>query len=57
MADEVRAYLDDVEPAVLADHLIGGLTKREAVEVLGGREPAATSHAGSWGVGRWSSRP
>lgn len=38
MADEVRAYLDDVEPAVLADHLIGGLTKREAVEVLGGRE-------------------
>ena len=37
MADEVRDYLYDVEPAVLADHLIGGLTKREAVEVLGGR--------------------
>jgi arginine deiminase len=37
MADEVRAYLGEVEPAVLADHLIGGLTKREAVEVLGGR--------------------
>ncbi len=37
MADEVRAYLDEVAPRVLADHLIGGLTKREAVEVLGGR--------------------
>ena len=37
MADEVRAYLEEVEPAVLADHLIGGLTKREAIEVLGGR--------------------
>ena len=37
MADEVRAYLDEVEPVVLADHLIGGLTKREAVQVLGGR--------------------
>jgi arginine deiminase len=37
MADEVRAYLDDLAPAVLADRLIGGLTKREAVEVLGGR--------------------
>lgn len=37
MADEVRAYLDELAPAVLADHLIGGLTKREAIEVLGGR--------------------
>jgi arginine deiminase len=37
MDDEVRAYLDGLEPVVLADRLIGGLTKREAVEVLGGR--------------------
>ena len=37
MADEIRAYLDAVDPTVLADHLIGGLTAREAVEVLGGR--------------------
>jgi arginine deiminase len=37
MVDEVRAYLQEVDPVVLADHLIGGLTKREAVEVLGGR--------------------
>jgi arginine deiminase len=37
MADEIRAYLDEVEPRVLADHLIGGLTAREAVEVLRGR--------------------
>src|SRR3954463_15210808 len=26
MADEIRAYLDGVDPVVLADHLIGGLT-------------------------------
>jgi len=37
MADEIRAYLDEVEPRVLADHLIGGLTAREAVQVLRGR--------------------
>ena len=37
MNDEVRAYLDELSPAVLADHLIGGLTKREAIDVIGGR--------------------
>jgi arginine deiminase len=37
MADEIRAYLDEADPVVLADHLVGGLTKREAVGVLGGR--------------------
>ena len=57
MADEVRAYLDDVEPAVLADHLIGGLTKRERPSRSSVDARAVTSHAGSSGVGRWSSRP
>jgi arginine deiminase len=39
MADEIRAYLDEVNPIVLADHLIGGLTAREAVRIVqkGGR--------------------
>jgi arginine deiminase len=37
MADEIRAYLEEVDPVVLADHLIGGLTAREAGEVLHGR--------------------
>ena len=37
MADEVRAYLDEVDPTVLADHLIGGLTVREASELLKGK--------------------
>jgi arginine deiminase len=37
MADEVRAYLDDAAPARLADHLIGGLTRREAFALLPGR--------------------
>jgi len=41
MADEVRAYLDGVDPMVLADHLIGGLTAREAMEVLRGRDGGA----------------
>jgi arginine deiminase len=36
MADEVRAYLDEVDPTVLADHLIGGLTAREALALLKG---------------------
>ena len=37
MADEIRAYLEEVSPTVLADHLVGGLTAREAGEVLKGR--------------------
>ena len=37
MADEIRAYLEEVEPAVLADHLIGGLTAREAADILAGK--------------------
>jgi arginine deiminase len=36
MADEVRAYLNEVAADVLADHLIGGLTAREAVEIVRG---------------------
>jgi arginine deiminase len=45
MADEVRAYLDGVEPVVLADHLIGGLTKREAAGILRGRDALETGAA------------
>ena len=37
MADEVRAYLNEVTPITLADHLIGGLTVREAGELLKGK--------------------
>jgi arginine deiminase len=37
MADEIRAYLDGVDPKVLADHLVGGLTAREAVEIVQGQ--------------------
>ena len=36
MADEIRAYLDEVDPVRLADHLIGGLTAREAVRIVQG---------------------
>ena len=45
MADEVRAYLDEVEPVVLADHLVGGLTKREAAAILRGRDALETGAA------------
>ena len=41
MADEIRAYLDEVEPTVLADHLIGGLTAREAADILAGKGDGA----------------
>lgn len=34
MSDEVRAYLDAVAPVTLADHLVGGLTVREAELLL-----------------------
>src|SRR3954452_11053457 len=34
MADEIRAYLEGVDPTVLADHLIGGLTAREAIDIV-----------------------
>ena len=37
MSDEIRAYLDEVDPVTLADHLIGGLTVREAGELLKGK--------------------
>jgi arginine deiminase len=37
VAAEVRAYLDEVDPTTLADHLIGGLTAGEAVDLLRGR--------------------
>ena len=45
MADEIRAYLDEVEPKILADHLIGGLTKREAAEILRGEDALETGAA------------
>ncbi len=45
MADEIRAYLDDVAPVTLADHLIGGLTKREAAQILRGRDALETGEA------------
>jgi arginine deiminase len=41
MADEVRAYLDEVDSVVLADHLIGGLTLREADQLLRGKGDSA----------------
>src|SRR3954468_3500223 len=34
MADEIRAYLEGVDPTILADHLIGGLTAREAIDIV-----------------------
>ena len=45
MADEIRSYLDEVEPGVLADHLIGGLTKREAAAILHGEDALETGAA------------
>ncbi len=45
MADEIRAYLDGVQPVTLADHLIGGLTKREAAAILRGRDALETGEA------------
>jgi arginine deiminase len=41
MSDEARAYLDEVDPVVLADHLIGGLTAREAMALLKGKGDGA----------------
>ena len=41
MADEVRAYLDEVAPVTLADHLVGGLTAREAYHLLKGKGDGA----------------
>jgi arginine deiminase len=37
VADEARAYLDEVDATTLADHLIGGLTVQEAQTLLKGR--------------------
>src|SRR3954462_15626992 len=39
MSDEIRAYLDEVDSVTLADHVIGGLTVREGVNILHGRHP------------------
>src|SRR3954451_671918 len=39
MSDEVRAYLEEVDAVTLADHLIGGLTAREAVNIVHNRHP------------------
>jgi arginine deiminase len=37
VADDARAYLNSVDAETLADHLIGGLTVKEATELLRGR--------------------
>src|SRR5436190_15600308 len=37
MFDEIRAYMNEVDPVTLADHLIGGLTVREAGDLLKGK--------------------
>ena len=34
IVEDARAYLDQVDPVTLADHLIGGLTAGEAVDLL-----------------------
>jgi arginine deiminase len=48
MSDEIRGYLDEIPPAVLADHLIGGMTVREAAGLLrGGSAEAAAIESGS----------
>ncbi len=39
MSDEIRAYLDEVDAVTLADHLIGGLTGREALNIVHSRHP------------------
>jgi len=38
MVDELRAYFAEVDAKVLARHLIGGLTRAEADEILGSRQ-------------------
>src|SRR3954447_17525326 len=38
IVDESRAYLEEVDAATLADHLIGGLTVQEAADLLAGRK-------------------
>src|SRR6188474_3864250 len=37
IADEARAYLEEIDATTLADHLIGGLTVKEAQDLLKGR--------------------
>jgi arginine deiminase len=51
IVDEARAYLDEVDAATLADHLIGGLTVQEAQAILKGR---GTTDAGSGQLARRS---
>jgi arginine deiminase len=51
MFEEARAYLEEVDAVTLADHLIGGLTAREAVALLEGKGDGAV---GSGAVRRGS---
>jgi len=37
VVEDARAYLEQVDPVTLADHLIGGLTTSEAVQLVRGR--------------------
>jgi arginine deiminase len=41
MYEEARAYLEEVDAGILADHLIGGLTAREAAALLKGKGDGA----------------
>ncbi len=43
VVDEARAYLEEVDPTTLADHLIGGLTVQEATELLRGKTARGVS--------------
>ncbi len=43
VVDEARAYLEEVDPTTLADHLIGGLTVQEAAELLRGKTARGVS--------------
>jgi arginine deiminase len=43
VVDEARAYLEEVDPTTLADHLIGGLTVQEAAELLRGKSARGVS--------------
>jgi arginine deiminase len=43
IVDEARAYLEEVDATILADHLIGGLTVQEAGELLRGKQARGVS--------------
>src|SRR6476659_9578851 len=51
VADEARGYLDTVDAVTLADHLIGGLTAQEAVELI---KKGGVSDIGEGQLGRRS---